>query len=108
MLERGGELRFLDESLPAVIVRDEVGRQHLQRHHPVQPGILGLIDLAHAAGAEMGDDFVGTQASSGGERHRAPLSYAVLRGTRAGPRTSGCVTPAEVPMKSMSIALLAV
>jgi hypothetical protein len=50
-------------------VVDEVRRKHLDRDFAAEPRIARAIDLAHAAGAERGEDFVGTEASRGGERH---------------------------------------
>ena len=69
VMELGGELRFLHEPAAALGVRDELRRQHFQRHLPIEPLVPGLIDLAHAPGAEKRAHFVGAKTSAGRERH---------------------------------------
>ena len=32
--------------------------------------VAGAIDLAHPAGAQRADDFVGTETAAGAQRHR--------------------------------------
>ena len=58
MLERGGELGFLDEPAAPLGIGDELGRQDFQRDEAVQPLVARLVDLAHAAGAEQRADLV--------------------------------------------------
>ena len=48
---------------------DQVLGQHLDRHVAAEPRVLGAVDLAHAARAERGDDFVGTEAGAGTQAH---------------------------------------
>ena len=43
--------------------------QHLDGDGAVQAGVGGLVDLAHAAGAEGGVDLVGAEGGAGLERH---------------------------------------
>ena len=43
---------------------------------------MGLVDLAHPAGTERGDDFVGTETSSGDEWHGETLSHESLATNR--------------------------
>ena len=59
-------LRLALEARDAIgILRDTV-RQDLQRDVATELRIARAIHLAHPAGAERRDDFVGTEASSGG------------------------------------------
>ena len=51
-----------------------VGAQDLERDGAIQASVARAIDLAHAAGAERGEDFVGTEAGAGGQRHRSAVS----------------------------------
>ena len=54
---RGG-LGLLDEALPAVGVGHLVGGQDLDGDGPVEVGVLGLVDGAHAALADLFEDPV--------------------------------------------------
>ena len=45
---------------------------YLQRDDPFEARIFRLIDLAHPAGADGGENLVGTETSAGGERHGKP------------------------------------
>jgi hypothetical protein len=58
MIERGQHLRLALETCEAVGVERERVGDDLQRDVAIQLGIAGAIDLAHAAGAELADDFV--------------------------------------------------
>ena len=71
MLQRRGELRFLDEAAAPLGVGDAIGRQHLQRDQPVQPVVAGPIDLAHPADAQQVDDPIRSEVSARLERHAA-------------------------------------
>ncbi len=44
-VERGGELRFLEEAGAALLVGDACGRQNLEGDRAVQAGIARLVDL---------------------------------------------------------------
>ena len=50
---------------PHQVVSEQVGRQRLQRHRPVQPRVFGEIDHAHAATTENADDSVGADVRAG-------------------------------------------
>ena len=39
----------------------------------IQLRVARAVDLAHAAGANCGDDFIGTEPRARGQRHRGPL-----------------------------------
>ena len=53
---------------------DRCGGQHLDRDVAAEARVPRAIDLAHAAGAERGDDFVGTESGSGGQEHPGNLA----------------------------------
>jgi hypothetical protein len=74
VLERRDRLRLALEALAHLLGGREVLGQDLERDRPVEPGVLGAVDLAHPAGAERGDDFVGTEARARRKSHwRATL-----------------------------------
>ena len=54
----------LEPGQPRPVVSEGFG-QDLDRHVALQPAIPSPIHLAHAAGSDGGDDFVGTEASAG-------------------------------------------
>src|SRR4029453_4483447 len=64
-------LGFARETGDAVGVPREIP-QNLDRNVSIEPGVPGAIHPAHAARADQRDDFVRTEASSGGQRHEAP------------------------------------
>ena len=48
---RGGS-DFLVKPSQAIAITDELRRQELERHGPIEPGVVREIDLAHAARAQ--------------------------------------------------------
>ena len=50
-------------------VGQERRRQDLQSDVPIELGVSGAVDLAHATGADGGDDLVRTEPGSGSQRH---------------------------------------
>jgi hypothetical protein len=69
MIERGERPRLaLEAREPVVIPGEEIG-QDLQRDVPPEPGVAGLVDLSHPAGAKRSDDLVRTEAAARGQRH---------------------------------------
>ena len=60
-------------------VEQRAGREHLQRHAPAQRFLLGLVDHAHAAAADLAEDAVVAQPLQPDPRCRA-----VVSGQRAG------------------------
>ena len=80
MIERRGGARLHFESAKAVRVGDELARQHLHRDVASQPRVVALVDLAHPAGAQQADDFIGSDARAWlegqmGSRRRAVQVY---------------------------------
>jgi len=55
-----------DLALEAVV---EALSRDLDGHIASHARIAGAVDLTHAAGADGGDDLVGSQASTGRKRH---------------------------------------
>ena len=69
MVQRGQHLRLALESLHAPHVLGKGGRQDLDGHLPMEFGIGGTINGAHAALAELGGDLV--VADADGWAHRS-------------------------------------
>jgi hypothetical protein len=72
----GGERAGLAlESREALGVGGQRFGQHLDGDVAGEAGISRPIHLAHAAGTQDGDDFIGAQSCPGGQRHRGNLTY---------------------------------
>jgi hypothetical protein len=69
MIQRRQRFRFALKAREPVRVLCKDLRKDLDRDVAAQPRVGRAIDLAHAAGANRGDDFIRTEASTGGERH---------------------------------------
>lgn len=76
MLERGGELGLAQEPLPETHVPGELRRNQLQRHIPLQPRIVSLVNNPHPSPAEQRLDPVTEKLrpiqGSGGTGHATP------------------------------------
>jgi len=70
VIERRERLRLALEPRHALRVVGERVRQDLDRGIAMQPCIARPIDLAHAAGADQRDDFVGTDNCARRETHK--------------------------------------
>ena len=66
-VEGGGGARLLLQPRHPIGIAREQRRQDLDRDVAVQPRIARLVDLAHAAGAQQRQDFVGAQAGTGAD-----------------------------------------
>ena len=77
MVQRGGGACFLFESAEAIDVSRKCDRQHFDRDVASQPRVARPVDLAHAAGADGREDFVGAEPVTGRQGHR-PGFYAEL------------------------------
>ena len=84
MLEGGGGARFLREAAQPVGIARGPGRQDLDGDVALEARVTRPIHLAHAATADVGDDFV--RAESGAERE------CHCRGTAIIPRIGGPVS----------------
>lgn len=60
--------RFAVEPLPELGIGGERRGQHLDRHRAIEPGVTGLVDLAHSASGDGGLNLVWAEASAGNER----------------------------------------
>jgi hypothetical protein len=69
MIERRDSARFAFESLSAAGIDREFLRQHLDRNDPIKTPIARLVDLAHTAGPNQPENFVGSEANAGLEMH---------------------------------------
>ena len=75
--EPGDDLGLGPEPVVVAVVGVAAGPDHLQRDEPVQGGLAGLVDDAHAAAADLADDLVARDADPArggrrrGERRRA-------------------------------------
>ena len=69
MVQTGEHLSLTLEPGKAIRISGERLRQDLERHLPVQLGIGGLIDLAHAAFANEGSDVVMAESGADFESH---------------------------------------
>ena len=58
VVQLGRRPRLAAEPLAQLGVEPRVARQDLQRHVPAQRGLLGLVDHAHAAAADLAEDQV--------------------------------------------------
>ena len=58
VIERGRGAGFGNEAPPGVLVPHQLRRQELQRDEPAEPQVLGLVDDAHAARANLGEDAI--------------------------------------------------
>ncbi len=67
MVERGDRFRLAFEARAERFVVREAGRENLDRDLALQARVPGPVDLAHAAGAERGDDLVGPEPGCGGQ-----------------------------------------
>jgi len=70
-MQLGQDLRFPLESSKPLGVLGKRCRKDLDRNLSIELGVGGAIDLAHATGAQGGDDLVGAEAGAGRERHGA-------------------------------------
>jgi hypothetical protein len=70
--QRGRPIRH-GEAQVALGVGGISGREDLESDGPVEAGVAGLVPLAHAAGADRGDDFTGPEECA------APGSFGYWR-----------------------------
>jgi hypothetical protein len=67
VIERGEHVCLALEARQPLGILGEDVRQDFQRDVAVELGVAGAIDLAHAARADGGDDFIGAEARAGGK-----------------------------------------
>jgi hypothetical protein len=76
VVQGGDEPRLLLKPLERIATRRTRG-EHLDRDLAVQPCVARTIHLAHAASAERRNDFIGSQTTTGDERHACLLILPV-------------------------------
>ena len=65
VIEGGCGFGFLNKTIQLIRVLAEFFIQEFDRHFPIEPGVLGQVDLAHPARADLGDDAVMRESSAG-------------------------------------------
>ena len=88
MVQRREQLRLALESRDAIRVGHKGVGEDLDRDVATELRVARAIDLAHAAGAEWRDDFIGPESRTGSKQHGV-ARRAWVRGSRAGPRIIG-------------------
>lgn len=77
VIERGGGLRFLPETVVRVFIFREIGREEFQRNKPVQTGVERFVHHSHPAAAEPFDDaIVGDGLANHGGQSLLPSVWA--------------------------------
>ena len=92
--ERGDGAGLPLEARAAVRIGAQFGGEDLDGDRAVEAGVAGLVDLAHAAGADSRLDLVGSEASPGDEAHGHGLRgalYAALSRSCAWPENLASV-----------------
>ena len=74
VVESRDRLGFALEALASLVVVGHLRRQHLERHLPVQLGVLGLIHVAHPPAAEVPDDLVVVEDRADQNEYSTPKS----------------------------------
>jgi hypothetical protein len=69
MIERGQDLRFTFEPSEPIRIEGERRGQDLDGHVAPELGVVRLIDLAHPARSDGGEDFVGAEFCAGSQGH---------------------------------------
>ena len=59
-------------------------RQHLDRDGAIEPRVARFVDLAHAARAEGGEDFIRTESGAGAEGQTLTVDYTGRDGSADG------------------------
>ncbi len=69
MAQRRHDARFAVEPLAELRILGQQRWKNLDGDDPIEPRIPRAIDLSHATGADLGDDFVRAEALTGAESH---------------------------------------
>jgi hypothetical protein len=89
MIQCREQLGFALKPREAIRIMRKRLQQDLQRDVPLQLRVARAIDLAHAARAERGQDFVRAESRTRGQRHasRLILATAPLSAKSKSPRS---------------------
>ena len=69
MIQRSNGAGFAFEAGAQILALGDVFGQDLDGDGAVEPGVAGFVHLAHASGADRGEDLVGAEFFACGERH---------------------------------------
>ena len=69
MIELRDGAGFAIEALAELRVGREQRRENLDRDRTIEPRVAGPVDLAHTAGADEREHFVGAEADAGCQGH---------------------------------------
>ena len=84
MIQRRERLRLAREARQAIRIARDGLWQDFQRDLAIQPCIARAVDLAHAAGPEERDDFVGTKPGAGSQRRKYRGMRPIPSGDKGG------------------------
>ena len=76
MIQRGEDFGLSSKSGEPLNITGHRCRQHFDRDLALQVDVECAIDLAHAAGAQQGENFVGAQTRTGVEWHLDDSEYS--------------------------------
>src|SRR5664279_1928705 len=71
MVQAREQFRLALEPSTPLTIFEELFRQHLQRHHPINARVLRPVDLSHPARTERREDLVGAETSADADGHEA-------------------------------------
>ena len=78
VIQRRQDLGFAAETRQPIGIRGHQRGKNLDRDSTLQPAVGCLVDLAHSAGADLANHFVGAEAGTC-IKHEAPRVYASLK-----------------------------
>ena len=93
VVQAGRGSGFLMKPSQPIAVNGEIRRQELERHRPIELGVVGKIDLAHAARAQPRDQLIGVHDTATQVFTDVWLEHQDGRGLQEGLDTIAC-TPA--------------
>ncbi len=79
MVESRGGFGLLQEAFLRGVVAGQIRREELDGDVAIEPRVMGLIDDAHPALAELADDAVRTELCTGLEGHEERRFYLSAR-----------------------------
>ena len=100
MIQNARGARFLFESLQAVCVQRQFGREKLDRDVAAQRAVVGAINFAHSARADERANLIAAQPSTCRNIHR---SVVVLPLVRWSPRWMSAVILVEVRHEALAL-----
>ena len=79
MVEAGGGLGLAAEPLHEGLVLDEALEQHLERYAAAKSGVLGQVDVGHAAAAQLAEHAIAVIDQLSGFESVAQLMRPLVR-----------------------------